>query len=1238
MVPDLTLEAIYFGVPTDFKMEFKLCGICNIRFLSASVKDNKSFLMALQKSVGRSRVIVTVGGFDGENYLPKIVARATGMDTAPINSNELISDINEKYVIPKGAVPLISTKGNFRGLVIEKGDQAIIMLSEDKTERYEILDTLVCPYIRLLVDKKSAGFSRADNFSENRNAGSVSARPVQGGGSAGGDSRLSDGFSSPAAAPSTSVDSAAAPVSKIASDGADAAEHALKIAAGLRGGGNAADRVKNNGGSISSAVNIENGNAEKTGAGAESAEFNAQRENDPVKASDGGAAPVRNAFGMGDVLDKAAPAAKMADFAGAEVSAPAEIGRHDRGAKKAGAEKAGAAASDSGAVAGSPAQAAFNADGTSNDAKNFEEAAVQKPETKAPEKGAAQSTSQSAGSADNENSAGRQTAAEDRTAEPVSGVQVSVVKEKMPGDPALAAEHAGSAYEAQTPDKHNNAENEGDRPAPSGEKPYKDTGESGAAEDVKENALPRDVVSDTEENDGGSVVQAFGVQIEDKAKNCISSSDGSSLDNKDGGRSSAETDGMGAGYDIDQNNVSGTAQPDKNSDSLEQPLGSEEKRRHSRKNPEKTTVMNILENKAPPPAKSPADYTVLRQPGEFDMLDELSFEVKPEPKKRRAIKALIAIILVAAVVLGALFGYRFLYEPTQGDSIYKSIVSLYGKTTEISVPPNLLPEFGRLYEMNPDIAGFITVPNTNINYPVVRTSAAGSVYCDSHLFDGTFNNFGTPYTYANVDGTTYNRNIVINGKTVYNDKMFSDLEKYTDFEFYRTAPLITFDTIYAPGSYKVFSVLQFEQSSIEYQKTNFFDDEDFLNFLNTLQNASLIKTPVDLLGTDQIITLVTKDGGTTTVVCARAVRSGESPLVDVTGSSLNLDADMTPPDESSSNYSGGLVDLGPNDNISGGRYEQNIISSPFDINVSNIFSSDIFVNSSAPGGPTASVTTSSTPVSADRLPTLYVRNASDSDTRVSGNALDILARVVEAEMGSRYEPEALKAQAVSAYGWLLCSGAADGKSYPSVPMKNASSKSIEAVKAVAGIVAVYGGKVAQTFYFDTSAGRTANAADIWGGNYPYLKSVDSSVDKNSTAYPSTNTYKASDIQKWVLDAWDIDLSKISDKNSWFKPTYDSNNLYVKEISVGGVTKRGSHLRTYVLTSANCGSGNGLRSPAYTIKYNAQSDTFTFNVKGYGHGVGLSQTGANEYAKAGWDYERILKHYFSGISLGTYYVN
>ena len=181
MVPDLTLEAIYFGVPTDFKMEFKLCGICNIRFLSASVKDNKSFLMALQKSVGRSRVIVTVGGFEGENYLPKIVARATGMDTAPINSNELISDINEKYVIPKGAVPLISTKGNFRGLVIEKGDQAIIMLSEDKTERYEILDTLVCPYIRLLVDKKSAGFSRADNFSENRNAGSVSARPVQGG-------------------------------------------------------------------------------------------------------------------------------------------------------------------------------------------------------------------------------------------------------------------------------------------------------------------------------------------------------------------------------------------------------------------------------------------------------------------------------------------------------------------------------------------------------------------------------------------------------------------------------------------------------------------------------------------------------------------------------------------------------------------------------------------------------------------------------------------------------------------------------------------------------------------------------------------------------------------------------------------------------------------------------------------------------------------------------------------------
>ena len=57
---------------------------------------------------------------------------------------------------------------------------------------------------------------------------------------------------------------------------------------------------------------------------------------------------------------------------------------------------------------------------------------------------------------------------------------------------------------------------------------------------------------------------------------------------------------------------------------------------------------------------------------------------------------------------------------------------------------------------------------------------------------------------------------------------------------------------------------------------------------------------------------------------------------------------------------------------------------------------------------------------------------------------------------------------------------------------------------------------------------------------------------------------------------------------------------------------------------------GLRSGAYTVTYNAENDTFTFNVKGHGHGVGMSQVGAKGYANQGWDYKKILQHYYKGV--------
>ena len=78
------------------------------------------------------------------------------------------------------------------------------------------------------------------------------------------------------------------------------------------------------------------------------------------------------------------------------------------------------------------------------------------------------------------------------------------------------------------------------------------------------------------------------------------------------------------------------------------------------------------------------------------------------------------------------------------------------------------------------------------------------------------------------------------------------------------------------------------------------------------------------------------------------------------------------------------------------------------------------------------------------------------------------------------------------------------------------------------------------------------------------------------------------------------------------------------------------MRDTFFSSSRVGAANVLRSSAYKVVYSATEDKFVFTVKGYGHGVGMSQTGANAYAKNGWNYEKILKHYYTGISIGTYF--
>lgn len=238
---------------------------------------------------------------------------------------------------------------------------------------------------------------------------------------------------------------------------------------------------------------------------------------------------------------------------------------------------------------------------------------------------------------------------------------------------------------------------------------------------------------------------------------------------------------------------------------------------------------------------------------------------------------------------------------------------------------------------------------------------------------------------------------------------------------------------------------------------------------------------------------------------------------------------------------------------------------------------------------------------------------------------NVLAMIIEAEMGSGYSYEALKAQAVAAYTFYLYSGGS--AKAPSFPTKTPSSVCRQAAAEVAGQYMSVSGKVPYTPYYAISAGATANNRDINGSDLGYLVSVDCSVDKAVSGYSTVKTVPASTVANKVMASKGIDLYMIADKNQWFKVLErDANGLYVTSVQVGPKSYRGNTLHLSIL-GYSC-----LRSPCFWISYDAASDSFIFTSYGYGTGVGMSQKGANEYAKQGHNYVWILQHFYTGITI------
>lgn len=233
--------------------------------------------------------------------------------------------------------------------------------------------------------------------------------------------------------------------------------------------------------------------------------------------------------------------------------------------------------------------------------------------------------------------------------------------------------------------------------------------------------------------------------------------------------------------------------------------------------------------------------------------------------------------------------------------------------------------------------------------------------------------------------------------------------------------------------------------------------------------------------------------------------------------------------------------------------------------------------------------------------------------------------VVASEMPSSFEKEALKAQAVAGRTYALGRINAGTKLCDSVHCQvyrnhDIDDKVKEAVKETKGQVLLYQGKLAaHALYFSSSAGKTENSQDVFSGSYAYLTSVDSSDEPGATHKKETVSLSEeafADKMKAAFPERSFGKIKASDVEILSR----SKGGRAAQIKVGEEIVSGADIRTAL----------NLYSTRFTLK--AQGQKITFITAGSGHGVGMSQYGANGMAKKGASYDEILRHYYRGTNV------
>lgn len=256
---------------------------------------------------------------------------------------------------------------------------------------------------------------------------------------------------------------------------------------------------------------------------------------------------------------------------------------------------------------------------------------------------------------------------------------------------------------------------------------------------------------------------------------------------------------------------------------------------------------------------------------------------------------------------------------------------------------------------------------------------------------------------------------------------------------------------------------------------------------------------------------------------------------------------------------------------------------------------------------------------------------------------EYLCNVVSAEMPATFEQEALKAQAIVARTYTIykilnkkhdnadiCDDSTCCQAWISKDERLAKweenqresnwQKICSAVNETSGKIITYENKPIDAFFHSNSGGITEVPVNVWGGTgYPYLQSVETSGENTYTQYASEVTLSQEELINKLKEKYS-DISIDFTNSEDIKILEYTESTRVKTVKFGNHEISGVEARTLF----------GLKSTNFEIS--RDGNNIKFSVKGYGHGVGMSQTGADSMAKNGSKAEDIIKHFYTGVEI------